>query len=304
MENKKETKHKQDYLVSVIIATYRRENKLFDAINSLVNQSYNKIEIIVVDDNFDKVWNEKVLQILNNFNDKRIKYLRNKKNLGSAKARNVGIKYSCGEYVTFLDDDDIYTKFKVERQLNEMIENKADFSITDISIFNANGQLAETRSRDYIIKNDYTSLKKYHMKFHLTGTDSLMFKREYLLGIGLFPDQDTGDEYYLMDAAIEKKGVFVHVPFSDIKAYLNPVEEGLSSSIKRLYGEEQLLDFKRKDFNLINLSDQKFILMRYYIVIAYIYYQQKNHPKTLLFLLKSLLKHPIGFIKTIKKRKM
>lgn len=291
-------------LVSIVIATYQRKKRLSRALTSLVNQSYKNLEVIIVDDNANEEWNLSIKKIVENFKNKNFRYIRNNENLGSAKSRNVGIKASNGQYITFLDDDDVYTTLKIERQLVKMIESKSDFSITDISIFDTSEKLIENRSRTCLENKDYLSLKLYHMKYHLTGTDSFMFTRKYLFEIGLFPPIDTGDEYYLMDSAIEKRGKFEYIPFSDIRAYVNSAGTGLSSSTKRLQGEKQLLNFKKKDFPLIPFLDRRFILMRYYMVIAYINLQHKKYFNTFFFSIKSLLKHPIGFIKFIMQRKI
>ena len=60
-----------------------------------------------------------------------IRYLKNKKNIGGALARNVGIKESSGQYITFLDDDDEYLPTKVEVQYSEMKKNGWEVSIMD-----------------------------------------------------------------------------------------------------------------------------------------------------------------------------
>ncbi|CEP47872.1 glycosyl transferase family protein [[Clostridium] sordellii] len=110
-------------LVSVIVATYRRELTLKKALESLSNQTYDKIEIIVVDDNSDEKWNSKVNQIIRNVKSKhKIIYIKNEINKGSAETRNIGIRKSSGEYITFLDDDDIYLPDKIKNQVNHMIK--------------------------------------------------------------------------------------------------------------------------------------------------------------------------------------
>jgi glycosyltransferase involved in cell wall biosynthesis len=109
-------------LVSVIIPTYSRPVNLKRAINSVLNQSYNNIEIIVVDDNGDGTYNqirtEKEINeymSLNNF-----RYLKHNKNRNGAAARNTGIKNSKGEYIAFLDDDDEFSINKIEIQVNAL----------------------------------------------------------------------------------------------------------------------------------------------------------------------------------------
>ena len=205
--------------VSVIIATYRREEALLNALNSLGKQSYAPIEIVLVDDNAPieivlvddnaaAEWNQKVSAIVANFKesnpDLAIQHIINEENLGSAKTRNIGIFAAKGEYVTFLDDDDVYLPCKVERQLAHMLESESDYSITDLDLYNEQDKLIDKRTRAYIRDVTPQALRSYHLKYHLTGTDTMMFRREYLLAIGGFEPIDVGDEFYLMQKAIDE----------------------------------------------------------------------------------------------------
>lgn len=98
-------------LVSVIIPTYNRPHFLKRAIESVLNQSYKKIEIIVVDNCSEN----RVEHLVSDFHDSRLVYHFNNKK-GPSAARNLGIKVASGEYISFLDDDDEYTPQKLELQ--------------------------------------------------------------------------------------------------------------------------------------------------------------------------------------------
>ncbi len=102
-------------LITIIITTYKRSNLIENAIKSIINQTYKNIEIIVVDDNADNVdERRKTESIVKKYNN--IIYIKNKKNLGGALARNEGIKRAKGKFIAFLDDDDEYTNDKIEKQ--------------------------------------------------------------------------------------------------------------------------------------------------------------------------------------------
>jgi glycosyltransferase involved in cell wall biosynthesis len=111
-------------LVSVIIPTYKRPSSLKNTIVSVLNQTYENIEIIVVDDN-DPEWNsrEETEKIMNDFKgNNTIKYVKHNKNMNGSAARNTGIRNSAGDFLMFLDDDDEFFSKKVEAQINRMIE--------------------------------------------------------------------------------------------------------------------------------------------------------------------------------------
>lgn len=106
-------------LVSVIIPTYKRSDNLLRAIQSVRNQSYSNIEIIVVDDNGKgnewQIITEKELSKL--LAEKAITYIIHDFNKNASAARNTGFRASHGEYVNFLDDDDILLPTKIEKEV-------------------------------------------------------------------------------------------------------------------------------------------------------------------------------------------
>ncbi|OGM08897.1 hypothetical protein A2159_02760, partial [Candidatus Woesebacteria bacterium RBG_13_34_9] len=100
--------------ISVIIPTYNRALTIKRAIDSVLNQTYQDFEIIVIDDrSTDNT--EEVVKI---FNDEKLKYIRHEKNKGGSAARNTGIKVAKGEYIAFLDSDDEWHPEKLQKQLN------------------------------------------------------------------------------------------------------------------------------------------------------------------------------------------
>lgn len=169
-------------MVSVVIATYKRDKSLANALNSLVEQTYKDFEVVVVDDNANVEWNEKVNAIVESFSSRlRINYIQNEKNQGSARTRNIGIDASKGEYITFLDDDDLYLPNKIEVQVEQMIKANADYSLMNLALYNDDESLSEIRKRDYLSTVESKNLVICHLKYHMTGTDTMMFKKNTCL---------------------------------------------------------------------------------------------------------------------------
>ena len=105
-------------LVSVIIPTYKRSELLMKSIDSVLNQSYRNLELIVVNDNeigdeYSKVLYERIKCIT----DARFRFVEQEKHINGAAARNVGIRAAKGEYIAFQDDDDYWDLNKLERQV-------------------------------------------------------------------------------------------------------------------------------------------------------------------------------------------
>ena len=108
-------------LVSVIMPSYNREKSLGLAIDSIVNQTYINWELIIVDD----CSKDNTFKLVSNYQkqDKRIFYLRLNRNSGACVARNEGILFAKGEYITFLDSDDEYVPTKIEKQLSHFLQS-------------------------------------------------------------------------------------------------------------------------------------------------------------------------------------
>ncbi|MWV65233.1 glycosyltransferase [Halorubrum sp. JWXQ-INN 858] len=104
-------------LVSVVIPTYNRPKMVNEAIKSVLDQSYQNIEILVIDDA-----STKEIKFLYDQNH-NIYYKKFEKNQGANAARNWGIKNANGEYIAFLDDDDQWKKTKIEKQINKIHRN-------------------------------------------------------------------------------------------------------------------------------------------------------------------------------------
>lgn len=291
-------------LVSVVVATYRRETELKNALESLAVQTYPNMEIVLVDDNGISEWNEKVAEIVaafrSQFPEIPLQYITNTPNQGSAKTRNIGIEAAEGEYITFLDDDDVYLPEKVVRQVAFMEEKGCDYSITDLHLFNEKDQLSDKRIRSYIEETTVDALQRYHLLHHITGTDTMMFRKDYLMQIGGFAPIDVGDEYYLMQRAIEAGGKFGYLPGCDVKAYVHTGEGGLSSGEGKIKGENALYAYKKQYFGSISAKDRRYIRMRHYAVLAFAYLRLRKYLRCMANCMVAGLISPIGCIRMLK----
>lgn len=128
----------KEKLVSVIITTYNRPFYMLNkAIKSVLLQTYKNIEVIVVDDNDENM--RKELEIEKNIKVyKKIKYIKNKKNMGPCIARNRGIEESRGEYIAFLDDDDEWDENKIFLQVNELLNCNESFGMVNVGYYRVN----------------------------------------------------------------------------------------------------------------------------------------------------------------------
>ncbi len=121
-------------MISVVMPYYKKSEFIFESINSILNQSFKRFEIIIIDDELS----EDSLKVLTKIEklDSRIKIFRNKKNLGAGQSRNNAINLCTGEYVAFCDCDDLWKPNKLERQIKFMREFDLNFCFTSYEIIN------------------------------------------------------------------------------------------------------------------------------------------------------------------------
>ena len=156
-------------LVSVVIPAYNRADTLADAIESAKAQTYNEIEIVVVDDGST----DETPQLIENYPN--VKYHR-QKNRGANAARNMGVERSEGVFVAFLDADDLWKPKKIEQQVNEFDKatEKCGLVHTGIEIRDFSGDVI-----DQVTLPDVKNSKRRLLLGNYIGTFSsiLVYKR-------------------------------------------------------------------------------------------------------------------------------
>ena len=106
--------------ISVVMPVYNTKEEFFrEAISGILLQSYRDFELLIVDDFSDTY----IKDIVNSYEDKRIKYFRLNKNSGAAVARNYALERAVGTYIAFLDSDDFSAKDRFEKQVSFFIDN-------------------------------------------------------------------------------------------------------------------------------------------------------------------------------------
>lgn len=137
-------------LISIVVPVYNVERYLKKCIESLLNQSYKEIEIILVDDgSLDN--SSKICDEFSN-NDKRVKVIH-KENGGLSDARNVGIESARGQYITFVDSDDFVAYDYIEYLYNMLDKYKSDMSICNLARINENQLIRNDNNGKIYLKN-------------------------------------------------------------------------------------------------------------------------------------------------------
>jgi len=149
-------------LVSVVITYYRKRKYISKTLKSILDQTYKNFEIIFIYDDSNNEDLNLIRKLLSKFKKKKL--IINKKNLGVAKSRNIGLRFCSGLYAAFIDSDDIWKKKKLSVQINFMKKNFSDFTFTSYNIINENdkciGKRKATKDAEYIdmTKSNYIGL--------------------------------------------------------------------------------------------------------------------------------------------------
>ena len=234
--------------VSVIIPTYNSEKYIKECINSVINQTYKNLEIIVIDDKST----DKTLEVIKTIKDKRIKVITLSKNKGVSNARNIGIKKSTGDYISFIDSDDYWIKEKISKQISFMEKNDYTFIYSSYIYLNENkkhiAKVPKKLNYKQALKNTaiFTSTVMFNMKY-LSKNDILM--PNIKLG------QDTATWWKVL-----KKGIIAYGIKEPLVIYRVGNSSLSSNKIKALRRTWNL--YKRENLNVVK---------RIYYFICYIF---------------------------------
>ena len=123
--------------ISVIMSVYKEpEDQLRASIESILNQTYKNFEFIIILDNPDESWRK---DLIKSYNDERIKFYINKKNIGLTSSLNEALKYASCDYIARMDADDISLPNRLEKQMKLMKSSGCDMCGACIECFDENG---------------------------------------------------------------------------------------------------------------------------------------------------------------------
>lgn len=183
-------------LVSIITPMYNSEKFILKTIKSVINQTYSNWELLLIDDGST----DNTIQIVEDFKQKysNIKLLQNSNNLGAAQSRNKGILEAKGDYIAFLDADDLWKSNKLDLQIQFMQTHNCDVSFSSYEQIDENGKPLN-KLVQAIPKLTYNKYLKTNYIGNLTG----MYNAK-TLGKITSPDLRKRQDWLLWLAAIKK----------------------------------------------------------------------------------------------------
>lgn len=184
-------------LVSIITPMHNSEKYILDTYKSIKDQTYKKWEWIVIDDNSKDKSYEKILKLAKK--DSRIKVIKNEINLRAAVSRNKGLDFAKGEYVTFIDSDDLWNLNFLEKQLNLIKEKKCNIVFAsyqrkseDLKEFLGNYIVPKYINYNNLLKTNYMScltvMYKKEKFSKLRFNEKLKLHEDYVMWLNLLKE--------------------------------------------------------------------------------------------------------------------
>jgi glycosyltransferase involved in cell wall biosynthesis len=228
--------------VSVIIPTHNRPELLRKTLTSVLAQTYQDFEVIVVDDGLL----ERSDKVIASFDDLRIKYIQHETERGGSAARNTGIRAASGVFIAFLDDDDEWLPKKLQIQMDVFENTPPDVGFC----FSAVTNIKDGRKEDTTVPNGIGNyFARALARFSGVLTVTLIVKKYVFDDVGLFDEKfPSAQEAELVIRITKKyKGLGINKPL--VMVDMSGTHIQIGSDIKRVIsGREMLLEKHKEDF--------------------------------------------------------
>lgn len=285
-------------LVSVIVPTFRRADKLPRALNSVMAQTYSPIEVVVANDNppntKEYLQTVDVLSCYSGFD--QLNVIETGGTVGGGKARNLACAKASGEYLTFLDDDDEFLPDKVESQLRFMLENNLDMCWQDISWYSEDGKLVEHRRLDHCTGFSHDELLRAHLRAPIAPTSIYMLKKALFDRTEGFGEVKVGQDWWLMLRCIEAGGVFGYMPEVHVKQYLHNGDR-LSLGKNKVEGTELRYEEIKKYYSVLSKADIRYVNFWHYAVLAAAMKRSGEPLKAIGYAAKAFIASPLDCVR-------
>ncbi|MSS77678.1 glycosyltransferase family 2 protein [Anaerococcus sp. WCA-380-WT-2B] len=226
-------------LVSIIMPSWNTEKYIGEAIQSVINQIYTNWELIIVDD----CSTDNTEKIVSKFNDKRIKFFKNEKNLGAALSRNKALREAKGEWIAFLDSDDVRCKDKLEKQISFMEKNGYILSYTEYEKIDE-----KSKSFNITVTGPEHVDKKKIYRYDYIGQLTMIYNANKF-GVIQIDDISKNNDY-----AIRLK-LYNTIP--DTKAYLLKQKLAKYRVRKVSISHDKFIKKFKSHYNLFHICDKK-----------------------------------------------
>lgn len=250
-------------LITIIIPTFNRRRYLREAIDSVMSQTVDEWELLIIDDGSTDMTGDFVKDT---YTDPRIKYFR-QENQGQSVARNKGIFGSSGKYICFLDSDNRWYSNKLQRQLEE-IENHPNFDVVygDSHVIDGAGDIISSKNMARYSGRVTAKL----LADNFISMNTTMTRSQIIKDIGGFNTNNRWDEDYELWLSISINSAFLYVPeyFGEYRIMGDQISDDKESRIQA--NERLILKFVAENPAIISRMEKKRALSKFYKRWAYL----------------------------------
>jgi glycosyltransferase involved in cell wall biosynthesis len=248
---------KKNNLISVIINCRNSQKYIKETIDSVINQTYKNFEIIIVNNNST----DNTKNIIFSYSDQRIKYFELNKSISLGAARNIALKESSGEFIAFIDSDDIWDKSKIEQTLKEF-QNNIGLVYSDVVYFNSEKSFNLYKGRKAYEGNCFSSLLTDYNLCISSCVISRKYMNQFLFDENLNVCEDL--DFFLK---ISYKSKLKYVPKTLVKYRIHGSNLSITNqhmfyeefkivlkNLQQKFNIENKLIIKMEDINYINYA--------------------------------------------------
>lgn len=228
-----------DGLVSIIMPSWNTANFIAESIESVKNQTYTNWELLIVDDCSADNSDEIVKPFLE---DSRIKYFKNEKNSGAALSRNRVLREAQGEWIAFLDSDDLWKPTKLEHQLKYMEEHGYNFSYTEYDKIDESGN-----ELGIYVSGPKSVNKKLMYRYDYIGQLTMMYSAKDF-GLVQIKDIKKNNDYAIRLQLFKKSGACCYLLKENLADY---------RIRKKSISHDKLRKKLKSHYDLFHMCDEK-----------------------------------------------
>jgi glycosyltransferase involved in cell wall biosynthesis len=269
--------------VSVIIPTYNREQLLGRAIKSVLVQTYQDFELIIVDDGST----DNTERLVKNFKSEKIRYIRSRENKGVSAARNIGIQSAKGDYIAFQDSDDEWMPEKLEKQMRAF-----ETAPPEVGIVYTGFLMITVNKRDYkpsaeITPKDGNIFRSILRGEYLVAPQTTVIKRECFEKAGMFDEDFLSLEDWELFLRFSRYYQFKYINEPLLLYYYQPNSvPRIKNVVVRAY--KLILKMYFED-----IKQDKRLLARHYLRLGHLLYFSGEHNEGRSYFFKSIKAYPL-----------
>ena len=253
-----ETQQALDFgLVSIIMPNYNSESYLKETIDTVLAQSYQNWELIIVDD----CSTDKSVEIIEQYKDERIRLIHNVENCGAARSRNRAIEAANGRWIAFLDSDDLWAPSKLSEQLAFMTEQDCAFSFTHYYFDRNEGELKEFSPEKDVY--DYNAI----LKHCYIACPTVIYDSSVLGKVYMPPEAEKREDFgcWLSILRRDVKAFCLHRSLTTVKIHAGSVSYNKLKMVKHqwhVYRCVEKLSFVKSAYYMIHWAIKGFFKYR------------------------------------------